>query len=484
MSPEAKAAALKGEFDPRPIEQAMKILPRKELIRYGLLDPQFTKGFRRGFKESVYRRYPGLRPRPTSPFPGEVRGASLRPSQFPPIPQTARERVTYRGYTGRPALSREEATFPPLPKTRRGRPTRVDYHYYYHGFPAIPGGPRPAIPHYGPPSSVTRGFTPFSTRAVRASKSSKYGGFTESKRRRKAIYEGEPISDSEEKSASDARYYARGYDPDHLGDLIHEAEERGFPPDYIQELIERDRWIDEKYGPLNEYYGELARRGEYDPAKKKRRSAAEQPRETMMNYMNGTTQTQLQDPASDEGQDWPDTWSDPTRRELDQEYRMRRDHVRGPVMSLPEFQKRWQDPNQRYKLKKLRAIFDPRTRHVIQLHRNLKAKDPGKYPEPIDIHGYADRHAGVMLRLVPEVHGLSPKDLEGMNPYRGGYVKITPKGSLVEIQAKYPAHQFDNDILPRMIQDPTNEIDLKHGRIVRRGKANIATNIFLDRENR
>jgi hypothetical protein len=163
---------------------------------------------------------------------------------------------------------------------------------------------------------------------------------------------------------------------------------------------------------------------------------------------------------------------------------MLRKHVRGETMSLPEFQKRWQDPNQRYKLRKLRAIYDPSTKRVIPLHRNLKVHDPEEYPRPIDIHGYADEHAGAMLRIVPDVHGLSPQNLEdSVDPRTGGQVEIIPKGFLVEQQVKYPSHQWDNDILPRLIKDPTAEIDVKHGRIVLRGKNNLARNIFLDRDN-
>lgn len=249
-------------------------------------------------------------------------------------------------------------------------------------------------------------------------------------------------TDREEKEYGEyQRYRQAGYDPDHLGDLINQQEQLvEQSAELLEEMKERDRWIDQEYGPLSEEYGEMAERGEYD-VKKKRKIK----REWLPHRLSAQEQADL--------------------------------------MSLVEFQKRWQDPNQRPQLKKLKAVYDPKLRRVIQLHYNLKAHDPGKYPDPIDIHGYADKHAGVMLRLVPEIHGLAPKDLENMNPYRPGYVMISPKGSLVEIQAKYPQHQWDNDIMPRMIQDPTNEIDLRHGRIVRRGKANIATNIFIDRDN-
>jgi len=132
---------------------------------------------------------------------------------------------------------------------------------------------------------------------------------------------------------------------------------------------------------------------------------------------------------------------------------------------------------------KLKRLYDPASKRIFPLFHNLKKRDPGKYPIPHDIHGYADEHAGVMLRLVPEVHGMKPLDLENqVHPQRGGTVKIVPKGSLVEIQAKYPRHQWENDVLPQMIADPTNEIDLEHRRIVRRGKNNLGTNIFIDSE--
>jgi hypothetical protein len=39
-----------------------------------------------------------------------------------------------------------------------------------------------------------------------------------------------------------------GYDPDHLGDLIAEAQ------DLVKRMKVRDRWIDETYGPLSEEY--------------------------------------------------------------------------------------------------------------------------------------------------------------------------------------------------------------------------------------
>ncbi len=397
MSPQAKAQAMKGEYDPRPIEQALRLLPRKQMIRYGLLDPQFKTGFKRGFKESVYHRYPHLRPKQASIYP-EVHGSGLKAALYPPEQKTLtpRERATYRGYRGRPALSRTTATFSRIP-TMQFKP-------FSKSMSTIR---RQSKQKFGKP------FNPYGTETDREEK--EYGEYQ--------------------------RYRQAGYDPDHLGDLINPQEQLvEQSAELLEEMKERDRWIDQEYGPLSEEYGEMAERGEYD-VKKKRKIK----REWLPHRLSAQEQADL--------------------------------------MSLVEFQKRWQDPNQRPQLKKLKAVYDPKLRRVIQLHYNLKAHDPGKYPDPIDIHGYADKHAGVMLRLVPEIHGLAPKDLENMNPYRPGYVMISPKGSLVEIQAKYPQHQWDNDIMPRMIQDPTNEIDLRHGRIVRRGKANIATNIFIDRDN-
>ena len=310
--------------------------------------------------------------------------------------------------------------------------------------------------------------------------------------------------------------------PDHLGDLIHRQEELiGEEQELLQEMKDRDVWIDEQYGPLSAEYGERAARGEYDPRSQefgyyssdhwkqlmKDAEAAgdlskarafkglwrSTQKEEYPQYkkIRGTPtmtisefQQENMDPAGegDRGQSYPESMSEPDEFS-EQAYKIRRNKIRGPLLSLQEFQKAWADPNRRPQLKRLKAIYDPKLRRVIPLHYNLKAHDPGKYPDPIDIHGYADQHAGVMLRLVPEIHGLAPKDLENMNPYRPGYVMLNPKGSLVEIQAKYPQHQWDNDVMPRMIQDPTNEIDLRHGRIVRRGKANIATNIFIDRDN-
>ena len=104
-------------------------------------------------------------------------------------------------------------------------------------------------------------------------------------------------------------------------------------------------------------------------------------------------------------------------------------------------------------------------------------------PKPIDIYGYGDKNSASMLRLVPDVHGFRPMNLEqSVDPIRGGMVMMKPQGSLVEIQVKYPRHQWEHDILPKMQQDPTNEIDLDNRRIVRRAKNNIATNIFIDGE--
>jgi hypothetical protein len=104
-------------------------------------------------------------------------------------------------------------------------------------------------------------------------------------------------------------------------------------------------------------------------------------------------------------------------------------------------------------------------------------------PRPIDIYGYGDKNSASMLRLVPEVHGFRPINLEkSVHPQTGGTVQLVPQGSLVEMQVKFPRHQWEHDILPKMKEDPTNEIDLENRRIVRRAKNNIATNIFIDGE--
>jgi hypothetical protein len=153
-------------------------------------------------------------------------------------------------------------------------------------------------------------------------------------------------------------------------------------------------------------------------------------------------------------------------------------------MTVPDFQQAWHDPNNRPKLRKMRAIYDPAHQRVIEFQRHLKARyaDPKSLPTPIDIHGYADKHAGAMLRIVPEIHGLAPVNVETVNPEKGGQVEIIPAGILVEQQVRYPSHQWDNEILPLLLDDPTAEIDIEGGRIVLRGKNNLARNLFLDRD--
>ena len=82
---------------------------------------------------------------------------------------------------------------------------------------------------------------------------------------------------------------------------------------------------------------------------------------------------------------------------------------------------------------------------------------------------------------------LDPVKLPKPNDFRGfdhTLVRIVPKiDKLIEAQIVLPAHIFDDiaDVLEKESFKDV-EIDRKVGRIVRRGKKNKATNIFMDRE--
>ena len=79
--------------------------------------------------------------------------------------------------------------------------------------------------------------------------------------------------------------------------------------------------------------------------------------------------------------------------------------------------------------------------------------DPKKLPKPQDFRGFD----GSLIRVVPDID------------------------RLMEVQIRVPSHIF-NDIASATRNFPDIEIDRKNRRIVRRGKKNRATNIFIDGE--
>jgi hypothetical protein len=82
-----------------------------------------------------------------------------------------------------------------------------------------------------------------------------------------------------------------------------------------------------------------------------------------------------------------------------------------------------------------------------------RPNDPQKLPKPIDLRGFDH----TLVRLVPDID------------------------QLMEIQVSLPSHIF-NDVLTVTKGWKDVEVDEKNRRIVRRGKKNPATNIFLDSE--
>jgi nucleotidyltransferase/DNA polymerase involved in DNA repair len=92
--------------------------------------------------------------------------------------------------------------------------------------------------------------------------------------------------------------------------------------------------------------------------------------------------------------------------------------------------------------------YDPETIKAV-----LKTLDPQELPVPIDFHGFDH----TLVRLVPEID------------------------QLIEVQVRLPSHVWEQ------IREETKgwsdvEVDQKNRRIVRRGRLNKATNIFLDSE--
>ena len=79
--------------------------------------------------------------------------------------------------------------------------------------------------------------------------------------------------------------------------------------------------------------------------------------------------------------------------------------------------------------------------------------EPAALPKPIDLRGYDH----TLVRVVPEVD------------------------RLIEMQVKLPKHVWND--MAKLVKDwPDVEIDVENKRIVRRGKLNKATNLFIDGE--
>ena len=132
MSPQAKAEAVKGEFDPRPVEQALKVLAEEGINSVRTLRPTIPNRIQARIQGEHLQTLPNIRPK-QSLYP-EVRGGGLKAALYPPEQRrlTPRERVEYHGYAGQPAMSKSAALISETPKTSRRRPTRVSYHYYHH----------------------------------------------------------------------------------------------------------------------------------------------------------------------------------------------------------------------------------------------------------------------------------------------------------------------------------------------------------------
>ena len=93
------------------------------------------------------------------------------------------------------------------------------------------------------------------------------------------------------------------------------------------------------------------------------------------------------------------------------------------------------------------------TKRGKKLKVGRRLLDPKKLPKPLDFRGFD----GSLIRVVPEID------------------------RLMEVQIRVPKHIF-NDIANATNGFPDVEVDRKNGRIVRRGKKNKATNIFIDSE--
>lgn len=83
--------------------------------------------------------------------------------------------------------------------------------------------------------------------------------------------------------------------------------------------------------------------------------------------------------------------------------------------------------------------------------RRRKKFDPKALPDPMDFRGYDH----TMVRVVPEID------------------------RLIEIQVRLPAHIWD-DVYEATKSFKDLEVDMNDRRMVRRGRKNKATNIFLD----
>lgn len=188
-----------------------------------------------------------------------------------------------------------------------------------------------------------------------------------------------------------------GYDPDHLGDLISEAE------GLVKRLKARDRFIDETYGPLSE---------EYEPAFIPRRSR----------IISGG------------------------RRALRTGRRLRR--------QLTVMRSR----------RTTRPRIPAKTR--VQTKRFSIYADPARLPKPVDIAGYDNLNN---VRLVNKA------DAPGYYPVK----------RLMEGQIVLPSHQW-YDLARKVEGWPDVEFTDEDGdrvpdRIIRRGRRNSQTNLFIDR---
>ena len=112
-------------------------------------------------------------------------------------------------------------------------------------------------------------------------------------------------------------------------------------------------------------------------------------------------------------------------------------------------------------ISKRRARLDPlrtglrRTKRRLRGYRS-KSKDPQEHVKPIDFHGYDGLN---MVRLAPEID------------------------QLIEVQVVLPQHQFDR-LLDTLEESGYDDVEVSDNNklIVRRGSANAATNIFIERE--
>lgn len=276
--------------------------------------------------------------------------------------------------------------------------------------------------------------------------------------------------------------HPRGYmfDPDHLADLIADITA------LRQEMIKRDRWIDKRYGALEPEYGEMAARGEYHPAIKRRRRQYFYPEQ----WERGIERIR-------------ESGYHPRR----EEYRMLREHVRGSVKSMEEAQRELMDPAVAREIRgsgsrlfrtglgvarrgarlgrQLRTLRRPQLRRPMFPRTKLPTPrqpstpqrtprketlryiaDPARLTKPDDYPGYDNLN---FLRIVEAA------TKKGYHPVK----------RLMEGQIVLPAHQWDRvhaqvKEWPDIAVTDENKDD-QPDRIIRRGHDNYQTNLFVDR---